>query len=182
MRLRGAPSLPDDNLASSRARRSTAFSGSFTEPVRPTQDVFSFMQRAHVTTAADAHVRPRAASLPVAAPRPPPHAQEGAATQRRRVLLQRGAWRRQRRPRKVQASLPSGRAPPAAGPGRPARGGGGGGGARRYALRDRHSKSKYRYMQPPPLIAESPVIAGVAECCAAGLSRRWWRTATRSVC
>jgi hypothetical protein len=34
MRLRGAPSLPDANLASSRARRSTAFSGSFTEPVR----------------------------------------------------------------------------------------------------------------------------------------------------
>ena len=34
MRLRGAPSLPDENLASSRARRSTAFSGSFTEPVR----------------------------------------------------------------------------------------------------------------------------------------------------
>jgi hypothetical protein len=58
MRLRGAPSLPDENLASSRARRSTAFAGSFTEPVRQSTDFAAFHSQVTANSDPDSSPRP----------------------------------------------------------------------------------------------------------------------------
>jgi hypothetical protein len=80
MRLRGNPSIPDENLASSRARRSTAFAGSFTEPVR-SENQNRRLHAISLTFSADSHISSRPTGISIAPSRTSSLAQENARAQ-----------------------------------------------------------------------------------------------------